>query len=312
MSRGVFQSIHVVMVDGPDFQALTPEARFTALVLKLTLGASGIAVVPAWIATLTERTGYSAEVVEAALAELTPKWVRAERNVAWLVDGLKHNPNLSATNVKHRRSVQQHVSGLPRLGVCGEFVSHYAAEGWFPDGEWAAVEYPPPSDSLSIASPMGTEGHPSASLSTSYFVLRTSQGDQGKKREEPPEPESFAAIWAAYPKRGGGNSRKMALRAFRARLAKGADPDAILAGVQQYAEYVRAVGDEGTKYVMQAATFLGPDEHYAEPWSLPKARAPKPGTQEWRDAELEARAREVVEQTEQSTAWLDSSAGAPS
>lgn len=83
------------------------------------------------------------------------------------------------------------------------------------------------------------------------------------------DPADFAACWAAYPKRAGGNSRALALKAWTARRAAGASGADLLAGTQRYAAFVRATGKEGTEYVKQAATFYGPGEHYLEPWDAP-------------------------------------------
>ena len=44
--RGEFRPIYVALVDGPDFQVLSGQARWTFVTLKLTLGAVGIGVVP--------------------------------------------------------------------------------------------------------------------------------------------------------------------------------------------------------------------------------------------------------------------------
>lgn len=76
--------------------------------------------------------------------------------------------------------------------------------------------------------------------------------------------------WACYPKRAGGNSRKDALKAWKARVAAGADPAAMLAGVKRYAAYCEGTDKVGTAYVKQAATFFGPGDHYLDEWPLPK------------------------------------------
>lgn len=88
-----------------------------------------------------------------------------------------------------------------------------------------------------------------------------------------PEPPEFGALWAVYPKRGGGNPRPRALKAARARLTEGATWNELHDGVSRYAEFCRATGKVGTEYVMQAATFLGPDRRFAEPWNLPATKA---------------------------------------
>lgn len=85
------------------------------------------------------------------------------------------------------------------------------------------------------------------------------------------EPEGFANSWNAYPKREGGNSRKEAVKTYRARIKQGATPDDLLAGVERYAAFIRAKGQEGTAFVKQASSFFGPGEHWREAWAIETA-----------------------------------------
>lgn len=100
-------------------------------------------------------------------------------------------------------------------------------------------------------------------------------GEKTKKRESCAvaphggDPQGFADCWSAYPKRHGGNSRKEAVIAYRARVRSGATPEDLLAGVKRYAAFIRADGKEGTAYVKQASTFFGPAEHWRELWGSP-------------------------------------------
>lgn len=86
-----------------------------------------------------------------------------------------------------------------------------------------------------------------------------------------PEPPEFAEFKAAYPKRGGGNPWPRAIKAIRARLTEGHTWPEIIAGVTRYAAFVRETGREGTEFVMQAATFCGPDKRFLEAWEPPTA-----------------------------------------
>jgi hypothetical protein len=43
----------------------------------------------------------------------------------------------------------------------------------------------------------------------------------------------------------------------------------MIEGTRRYAEFCKSTGKVGTEYVMQAATFFGPDQRYLEPWTLP-------------------------------------------
>jgi hypothetical protein len=79
----------------------------------------------------------------------------------------------------------------------------------------------------------------------------------------------FADFWRAYPRRAGGNPRGKAFKAWCARLAEGVPPSAMLDGGQRYATYCVATGKLGTEFVLQGATFLGPDRRFEDDWALP-------------------------------------------
>lgn len=93
---------------------------------------------------------------------------------------------------------------------------------------------------------------------------------QGGDSEFPPE---FEQAWDAYPKRSGGNPKKSALKAWKARIKAGADPQALADGVARYARFCAVTGKTGTEFVKQASTFFGPDEHYLNDWTPPPPKA---------------------------------------
>lgn len=86
------------------------------------------------------------------------------------------------------------------------------------------------------------------------------------KHEYSPE---FDTAWQAYPKRAGSNNKQTAWKAWQARIRDGVRASDMLAGVERYAAYIVATGKAGTEYVKQAATFFGPDHHFAESWTAP-------------------------------------------
>jgi hypothetical protein len=88
--------------------------------------------------------------------------------------------------------------------------------------------------------------------------------------------EEFEEIFAAYPKRAGGDSKREGYLQFRARIQAGATPAEILAGVKRYAAYCRATDKVGTEYVKQLRTFLGKSRYYLEPWTLPRTAGTRP------------------------------------
>ncbi len=74
-----------------------------------------------------------------------------------------------------------------------------------------------------------------------------------------------------YPKRSGAQPWKRAREAINARLKEGGIKwSDILDGATRYAEHIRAIGKENTPFVMQAATFCGPECHFLEDWGVPQ------------------------------------------
>lgn len=75
----------------------------------------------------------------------------------------------------------------------------------------------------------------------------------------------FLEIWAIYPTRRGGNPRRMALKAFLARLkAKDATVEQLAAATANYRKYCEDAGACGTPYVLHGATFYGPNERWKD------------------------------------------------
>jgi len=105
-----------------------------------------------------------------------------------------------------------------------------------------------------------------SSSSSSSAVEKPFRRKSAVVRAGDPYPADFEEIWAAYPRREGGNSKRDAFKAFRARLREGVAAADLLDGVRRYAAFVRAKGIEGSSFVMQAATFLGPGERFREAW----------------------------------------------
>jgi hypothetical protein len=110
--RGEYRPIFTVLVHGADYQQLSPSEKLLLLHCKLNLGAAGIGVL--YIAALAEQTGISEESVRLALATLEHRdWLRVERNVIWVVNGLKYEPSLTRDNDNHRKWLRRHLDGLP-------------------------------------------------------------------------------------------------------------------------------------------------------------------------------------------------------
>ncbi|MCM2493065.1 helix-turn-helix domain-containing protein [Burkholderia glumae] len=75
---------------------------------------------------------------------------------------------------------------------------------------------------------------------------------------------NFEEAWSIYPKRDGGNPKAAALKAWRARIAEGEEPERLIAAVRAYAASQRRIGNIGTRWIKQTSAFFGPDRYYAD------------------------------------------------
>jgi len=83
----------------------------------------------------------------------------------------------------------------------------------------------------------------------------------------------FDEFKAAYPNRNGDKKWKRAREAINARLVEDHTWQEIMDGARRYAAYCTVTGDVGTRFVMQAATFCGPDKSFLETWEQPASKA---------------------------------------
>jgi uncharacterized protein YdaU (DUF1376 family) len=81
---------------------------------------------------------------------------------------------------------------------------------------------------------------------------------------------AFTQVWQNYPKRNGGNPKKRAFAAWKARVREGHTTEVLSAGVERYRAWCIATDKLGTELVMQAARFFGPDEYYLDEWTPPR------------------------------------------
>lgn len=140
LERGEHRPIYVALLNGPDFQALSRNARALFYPVKLALGALGIAVVPGGTAVFAEWTGMEIDEVEDAADELERQgWIRRDRNVWWLVRGLEFEPSMDSDNKLHRTFIARQWSQLPNLKIREDFRAYYAR--WF-DATGGGIEGP--------------------------------------------------------------------------------------------------------------------------------------------------------------------------
>lgn len=132
--RGEYAAIHSAIVDDPDFKALSVEAKTCFYTLRMLLGASGIDLVRASETVLEDLTGMEPPRLRKALNELVrDRWLIVQRDVLWLRNALKYNPNINLKNENHRKAALKHLAGLPQLEIVNAFAVKYGIEPPFPD-----------------------------------------------------------------------------------------------------------------------------------------------------------------------------------
>ena len=125
--RGEYRSIHTVLVDSPEFIDMSPAAQLVFFQLKLRLGASGIAVIPAVEDVLAEVTGYPPDAIRDAMGDaITHGFLVRERNVLWIRNGLKFEPSRSLANANHVKSIVRYIESLPKLQIVKDFADYYS------------------------------------------------------------------------------------------------------------------------------------------------------------------------------------------
>jgi len=109
-----------------------------------------------------------------------------------------------------------------------------------------------------------------------------------KKIEYSPE---FLELKEIYPKRLGGNPWPRAFKAYLTRIKQGYTHAEIKAGAIRYAAFCDATAKTGSEYVLQAATFFGPDERWDEEYEIPKPKIQDQFKGMNRDQQIEAKAK---------------------
>jgi hypothetical protein len=122
--RGEYRCIYTALVDDPDFQELSADARALFYPLKLKLGRAGIDVF--YAESLPTLSGIPSERVREGLAELSEGgWLRIERNVFWLRNALRFDPAKTLQQPNQRTSIQKHIATLPKLAIVNDFAEYY-------------------------------------------------------------------------------------------------------------------------------------------------------------------------------------------
>lgn len=157
--KGEYRALYAALPDDPDFQDLSGVARAAFYPLKLKLGIGGIGVF--YTDTLPRFTGFTLAQTDAAVAELERgDWIRRERNVIWIRNGLRHDPLEPLASPNGRKGVEHFLRSLPKLAIVNEFARYYGLPVLYPDVAGAEAPYQAPTEAPSQGDtpPLGQHG----------------------------------------------------------------------------------------------------------------------------------------------------------
>ena len=179
-----------------------------------------------------------------------------------------------------RSTVQRHLEQAAEDGWIERYSRGLGGQAWRRSGYRAALPQAVPlkRDTSEKRCPISGEkvSHLGGTEDVTEDVTTIGASEEPLSPPRGAYPTPFRRFWAAYPRRAGGNSKKAAYRKWQATLRKGATADELEDVASRYAAYCDATETTGTRYVKQAATFLGPDEHWREEWAVPSKNGPDP------------------------------------
>lgn len=137
--RGVYRGLFSSLIDDPDYQQLSSDARLVLLTLRLCAQAGAAAIFRVYLAMIAEQTGLEPRDVEKALLELASSpssekpWIHQDGPIVWVRNALRYDPHLRLADAKHRKSVERAVSALPNLPIVAKFCQYYGIASPFED-----------------------------------------------------------------------------------------------------------------------------------------------------------------------------------
>jgi len=135
----------------------------------------------------------------------------------------------------------------------------------------------PRSPATTRADPLSdSDSDSDTNTSREEIYIGTSSKQQTKKRAStraarPLEPEELGEFRIAYPPRAGSQPWRRAIAQIRTRFHEGHTWAQLIDGAARYRRYCEFTRKVGTEYVMQVATFVGPDKHFLLDWEFPSS-----------------------------------------
>ena len=204
MSRGPYRGVYCALVDDPDFQRLTPDARLALFVCRLCPQAGPAAIFRYYPEPLSLQSGLPPERLAVALQELeTERWIIREGVIIWVRNGLRNDPNMHLSDPKHRKAVMRAISALPRMAIVTTFCDYYQLPRPF-DGPPKALPRP-----IEGASQLGAPSTIPSTRGTKKLIDPVDRVDNSAPRH-PTDPPPTGLLSQSPPTSSGDTSLPLA------------------------------------------------------------------------------------------------------
>ncbi len=131
--RGAYVSVYTVLIDSPEYDALSLNAASVWWALKLCPEANMLGIFRVFEDQLSHRSKIPVEWIAPALQELeAADWIRTEGRWVWLRNHLRFCPQYAPGNPNHISGLVAKINGLPKIALVEECVSYYQALGYLP------------------------------------------------------------------------------------------------------------------------------------------------------------------------------------
>ena len=130
--RAIYRGVYSSLLDDPDYQRLSANARLVLLTIRLCKDAGAAAIFTCYASVVTAQSGLTEEAVEGALHELETSptsdrpWIFREGRIVWVRNALRHDPHMRVADPKHRAAIERVLAGLPRSAIVAKFCRYYA------------------------------------------------------------------------------------------------------------------------------------------------------------------------------------------
>ncbi len=205
-----------------------------------------------------DRLSFEARGVLAMILSLPDDW---SINVAWIC---KQSPSAG------RDKVTRILKELQDFGYMVKRVKQNE-DGKLAGIDWDVHCYPVQLENRTTGNPLSGKSDTTKKELNKEREKQTLGSSDDKPKENLSKkkyPVDFESVWAVKPERQGGNPKNKAFQAWSARKRSGVTSAEMAEGMLRYKQFMQSEGKIGTQFVMQMATFFGPDEHFKEQWTF--------------------------------------------